>query len=147
VLRNFDQGKAPSGFGLSKLRELLEDCFYRVAGSGSDWSQRAYAYSGSWKLAMISAMWFQDLFNYDLSTMSDSTTPMATQEGEISFCAYNGGRWRRVVEHMHQTATLAKWNRTHPRHQVYAKGKQVDLGTGSGAPAELVQIECQQTTT
>jgi len=147
VLRNFDQGKAPSGFGFSKVRELLEDCFYRVAGSGSDWSQRAYAYSGSWKLAMISAMWFQDLFNYDLSTMSDSTTPMATQEGEISFCAYNGGRWRRVVEHMHQTATLAKWNRTHPRHQVYAKGKQVDLGTGSGAPAELVQIECQQTTT
>jgi uncharacterized radical SAM superfamily Fe-S cluster-containing enzyme len=146
VLRNFDQGKAPSGFGFSKLRELLEDCFYRVAGSGSDWSQRAYAYSGSWKLAMISAMWFQDLFNYDLSTMSDSTTPMATQEGEISFCAYNGGRWRRVVEHVHQTATLAKWNRTHPRHQIYAKGKQVDLGTGSDAPAELVQIECQQTT-
>jgi uncharacterized radical SAM superfamily Fe-S cluster-containing enzyme len=95
---------------------------------------------------MISAMWFQDLFNYDLSTMSDSTTPMATQEGEISFCAYNGGRWRRVVEHVHQTATLAKWNRTHPRHQIYAKGKQVDLGTGSDAPAELVQIECQQTT-
>jgi len=147
VLRNFDQGEAPSGFGFSKLRELLEDCFYRVAGSGSDWSQRAYSYSGSWKLAMISAMWFQDLFNYDLSTMSDSTTPMATQEGEISFCAYNGGRWRRVVEHVHQTATLAEWNRTHPRHQIYAKGKQVDLGTGSAAPAELVQIECQQTTT
>jgi uncharacterized radical SAM superfamily Fe-S cluster-containing enzyme len=147
ALRNFDQGKAPSGFGFSKLRELLEDCFYRVAGSGSDWSQRAYSYSGSWKLAMISAMWFQDLFNYDLSAISDSTTPMATQEGEISFCAYNGGRWRRVIEFVHQTATLAEWNRTHPRHQIYAKGKQVDLGTGSGAPAELVQIECQKTTT
>jgi len=74
VLRNFDQDKAPSGFGFSQLRELLEDCFYRVAGSGVDWSQQAYSYKGSWKLVMISAMIFQDLFNYDLSTMSDSTT-------------------------------------------------------------------------
>src|SRR5712671_460345 len=56
VLRNFDQGKAPSGFGFSHLRELFKDCFYRVAGSGADWSQRAYSNSGSWRLVMISAM-------------------------------------------------------------------------------------------
>ena len=94
---------------------------------------------------MVSPMAFQDISNYDLATISHSTTPMATQEGEINFCAYNGGRWRRIVEHLHQTASLAEWNRTHGRHQIYAKGKEVDLGTGSGAPAELVQIECQQT--
>ena len=45
---------------------------------------------------MITPMSFQDLYNYDLATMSDSRTPVATQEGEITFCAYNGGRWRKM---------------------------------------------------
>jgi uncharacterized radical SAM superfamily Fe-S cluster-containing enzyme len=141
VARNFDRSKAPVGLGFDQLRRLLADCFYRVAGSGSDWSQRAYSYEGSWKLVMITPMTFQDLYNYDLSTMSDSRTPMATQEGEITFCAYNGGRWRNVVEHVHQTATLTEWNRTHARHRIYANGKQVDLGSRSDVPSELVQIE------
>jgi 7,8-dihydro-6-hydroxymethylpterin dimethyltransferase len=140
LLRNFDRRKAPANFGVVELRKLLADCFYRVAGSSPDWSNRAYSYSGPWKLAMISAVTFQDLYIYDLSTISDSTTPMATQEGEISFCAYNGGRWRKVVEHLHQTATLASWHRTHPRHQIYARGKQVDLGQRSTAGSQLVQI-------
>jgi len=89
---------------------------------------------------MVSAMIFQDLYNYDLSTMSDSTTPVATQEGEISFCAYNGGRWRKVVEHLHQTASLASWHRTHPRHHIYSKGKQVDFDQSSSPARQLVQI-------
>ena len=140
VVRNFHPGKAPAGFGLRQIRDLLEDCFYRIAGSGEHWSDCAYSYTGPWKLVMVSAMIFQDLYNYDLSTISDATTPVATQEGEINFCAYNGGRWRKIVEHLHQTATLASWHRTHPRHQIYAKGKHVELGEGP-TPAHLVQIE------
>ena len=65
---------------------------------------------------------------------------MATQEGEISFCAYNGGLSRSVVEHMHQTASLTEWNRMHSRHPIYAKGKEVDLGAGERAQPELVRI-------
>jgi len=145
VVRNFDRSKAPADFGFDQLRKLLVDCFYRVAGSGSEWSQSASSYVGSWKLVMITPMIFQDLYNYDLSTMSDSRTPMATQEGEIGFCAYNGGRWRNVVEHVHQTATLTEWNRTHGRHPIYTKGKEVDLGAGKRAKPELVQIEKQRT--
>jgi uncharacterized radical SAM superfamily Fe-S cluster-containing enzyme len=95
---------------------------------------------------MVSAMIFQDLYNYDLSTISDSTTPVATQEGEINFCAYNGGRWRKVVEHLHQTASLTSWHRTHPRHEIYAKGKHVDLGQSSTTAAQLVQIESERVT-
>ena len=140
VLRNFDRDKSPSGFGLRQIRELLQDCFYRVAGSSNEWSHRAYSYNGPWRLVMISAMIFQDLYNYDVSTMSDSTTPVATQEGEISFCAYNGGRWRKVVEHLHQTASLASWHRTHPRHHIYSKGKQVDFDQSSSPARQLVQI-------
>jgi len=141
AIRNFDSEKAPSGVGLRQVRDLFEDCFYRVAGSSEQWSQRAYSYNGPWKLVMVTAMIFQDLYNYDLSTISDSTTPVATQEGEINFCAYNGARWRKVVEHLHQTASLASWHRTHPRHQIYANGKHVDLGHGSATSPQLVQIE------
>jgi uncharacterized radical SAM superfamily Fe-S cluster-containing enzyme len=145
AVRNFDRAKAPSDFGFEQLRRLLADCFYRVAGSGPSWSERAYSYGGSWKLVMITPMSFQDLYNYDLATMSDSKTPVATQEGEITFCAYNGGRWRKIVEHLHQTASLAEWKRMHGRQPIYAKGKEVDLGAGKNAKAELVQIENQRT--
>jgi 7,8-dihydro-6-hydroxymethylpterin dimethyltransferase len=143
--RNFDQSKVPQSFGTAQLREVLADCFYRVAGNGPDWSNRAYSYSGDWKLVMVSAMWFQDLYNYDLETISASTTPVATQEGEINFCAYNGGRWRNIVEHLHHTASLTEWNQTYGRHPIYAKGKEVDLGAGKNTKAELVQIEKQRT--
>jgi 7,8-dihydro-6-hydroxymethylpterin dimethyltransferase len=142
---NFDRTKAPAEFGLDQLRRLLVDCFYRVSGSDPSWSERAYSYTGSWKLVMITPMSFQDLYNYDFATMSDSKTPVATQEGEITFCAYNGGRWRKIVEHFHPTASLAEWNRMHGRHPIYAKGKEVDLGAGRSAKTELVQIEKQRT--
>jgi 7,8-dihydro-6-hydroxymethylpterin dimethyltransferase len=145
LIRNFDSNSAPPDFGIAQLRELLADCVYRVAGSGPDWSKQAYAYNGVWKLVMVSPMSFQDLYNYDLATISTSTTPMATQEGEIGFCAYNGGRWRKIVEHLHQTASLPEWNRMHGRHPIYAKGKEVSLGAGKSAKPELVQIEVRQT--
>ena len=145
AVRNFDRTMAPADFGLHQLRRLLVDCFYRVAGSDPSWSERAYSYADSWKLVMITPMSFQDLYNYDFATMSDSKTPVATQEGEITFCAYNGGRWRKIVEHLHQTANLAEWNRMHGRHPIYANGKEVDLGAGKRAKPELVQIEKQRT--
>ncbi|MGC1448487.1 MAG: radical SAM protein [Candidatus Sulfotelmatobacter sp.] len=144
LVRNFDSDNAPSDFGIGQLRALFADCVYRVAGSGPNWSERAYAYNGVWKLVMVSPMVFQDLANYDLATISHSTTPMATQEGEINFCAYNGGRWRRIVEHLHQTAKLADWTRSHGRHPSYAKGKEVDLGADGDPRTDLVQIERQQ---
>jgi hypothetical protein len=52
--------------------------------------------------------------------------PYGTQEGEISFCAYNTGvGWRQIIENMHKTANLADWYQEHGRHAVYAKGKAV----------------------
>ena len=141
LVRNFDSDDAPPDFGISQVRELLTDCVYRVAGSGPDWSERAYAYNGVWRLVMVSPMAFQDAYNYDLSLISNSSTPMATQEGEINFCAYNGGRWRRIVENLHQTASLTEWNRSHRRHPVYAKGREVDLGLRRVPQRDLVQIE------
>jgi len=148
VLRNFDQKKAPLGFGLAQLSGLLNDCFYRVAGSGDDWSQKAYSYAGRWRVMTVNGLWFQDAFNYDFSAISSSSTPVATQQGEIGFCSYNGGGWRKVIEHMNRTATLAEWHTSHPRHEIYAKGKNVDLAQpiGGKVKTSLVQIEAAPVT-
>ena len=86
-------------------------------------------------------MWFQDAFNYDFAALNSASTPVATQEGEISFCAYNGGGWRKVVEHHSRTATLAQWYRTQGRQKIYAKGMKMDLEQPLCNPkAELTQI-------
>ncbi len=49
-----------------------------------------------------------------------------TQEGEISFCAYNTGvGWRQIIENMHKTASLSEWYQENERHAVYAAGHNV----------------------
>ena len=81
-------------------------------------------------------MWFQDLFNYDFRRTERCIIPYATQQGEISFCAYNTGiGWRQIIEKMHMTATLTKWYEEHGRHAIYAGGKSVEL---TAAPHNLV---------
>jgi hypothetical protein len=56
--------------------------------------------------------------------------PYATQMGEISFCAYNTGvGWRKIIEEMFQTASLAEWYKTRGRHEVFARGRSVPLPT------------------
>ena len=73
-------------------------------------------------------MWFQDLFNYDFRRTEQCIIPYATQEGEISFCAYNTGvGWRNIIEKMHMTATLTKWYEEHGRHEIFAGGKKVGM--------------------
>jgi len=50
-----------------------------------------------------------DLYNYDFRRTEQCIIPYATQEGEISFCAYNTGvGWRNIIEKMHMTSTLTK---------------------------------------
>ena len=79
-----------------------------------------------WNFLFIAGMWFQDLFNYDFRRTEQCIIPYATQEGEISFCAYNTGvGWRNIIEKMHMTATLTKWYEEHGRHEIFAGGKAV----------------------
>ncbi len=81
-----------------------------------------------WNFLFIAGMWFQDLFNYDFRRTEMCIIPYGTQEGEISFCAYNTGiGWRNIIENMHQNATVAKWYQEHGRHEIFAKGKEVVL--------------------
>jgi hypothetical protein len=56
--------------------------------------------------------------------------PYATQQGEISFCAYNTGiGWRNIIEKMHMTATLTRWYEEHGRHEIFAGNKHVPLSS------------------
>ena len=83
-----------------------------------------------WRVLCVEGMWFQDLWTYDFRRTEMCVIPYGTQEGEISFCAYNTGvGWRQIIENMHQTATLAEWHKTRGRHEIFAKGKKVQLKT------------------
>jgi tetraether lipid synthase len=84
--------------------------------------------SDPWNFLFVAGMWFQDLFNYDFRRTEMCIIPYATQMGEISFCAYNTGiGWRKIIENMYKNATVAQWYKTHGKHQIYAKGRSVDL--------------------
>jgi hypothetical protein len=81
-----------------------------------------------WNFLFIAGMWFQDLFNYDFRRTEMCIIPYGTQQGEISFCAYNTGiGWRNIIENMHKNATVAEWYKKNGKHEIYAKGKSVSL--------------------
>jgi uncharacterized radical SAM superfamily Fe-S cluster-containing enzyme len=87
-----------------------------------------------WRVLLVAGMWFQDLFNYDFRRTEMCIIPYGTQLGEISFCAYNtGAGWRKIVEEMYQSATLAQWYREKGRHPVYAGGARIPLPSYSPA--------------
>jgi len=100
-----------------------------------------------WNFLFIAGMWFQDLFNYDFRRTEQCIIPYATQEGEISFCAYNTGvGWRNIIEKMHMTATLTKWYEERGRHEIFAGGKSVPLNSLEHSLVlrqELVATEAQ----
>jgi uncharacterized radical SAM superfamily Fe-S cluster-containing enzyme len=97
-----------------------------------------------WRVLLVAGMWFQDLFNYDFRRTEMCIIPYGTQLGEISFCAYNtGAGWRKIVEEMHQSATLSEWYKDKGRHPVYAHGKRVPLPAFNPAarPSTLPIVE------
>src|SRR5262249_51820804 len=124
----------PTNFRLVDLLQKFDKCFGatgrnygKVTGDRTmaDISQRR---ADRWNFLFIAGMWFQDLFNYDFRRTEQCIIPYATQQGEISFCAYNTGiGWRNIVEKMHMTATLTKWYDDHGRHEIFAGGKNVNL--------------------
>src|SRR5271170_7389138 len=135
LLRNYDPTKAPTHM---RIADLLKK-FDKFSGStkrkyGSVKADRTMAdiemrRADRWNFLFIAGMWFQDLFNYDFRRTEQCIIPYATQEGEISFCAYNTGvGWRNIIEKMHMTSTLTKWYDEHGRHEIFAGGKKVGMG-------------------
>jgi uncharacterized radical SAM superfamily Fe-S cluster-containing enzyme len=133
ILRNFDASRAPKGFPISQIINLFRPS---SSNSNSDRNDRMKTWADAddagdvWRVLCVEGMWFQDLFNYDFRRTEMCVIPYGTQEGEISFCAYNTGvGWRQIIENMHKTANLAEWYKEHERHPVYAKGKSVPLNS------------------
>jgi len=134
LMRNYDPFKAPTHFRIRDLMKKFDKTFGatgknygKVTGDRTrdDIEQRR---SDRWNFLFIAGMWFQDLFNYDFRRTEMCIIPYGTQEGEISFCAYNTGiGWRNIIENMHQNATVAKWYKEHGRHEIFAGGRDVEL--------------------
>lgn len=134
LMRNYDPFVAPKHFKLTDLLKKFDKTFGasgrnygKVTGDRTvqDIEKRR---ADRWNFLFIAGMWFQDLFNYDFRRTEQCIIPYATQEGEISFCAYNTGvGWRNIVEKMHMTATLTKWYEEHGRHEIFAGNKNVGL--------------------
>ena len=136
VMRNYNPFRAPTHFTLKAMLEKF-DKTYGVTGRdyGKVTPDRTFAdiekrRQDRWNFLFIAGMWFQDLFNYDFRRTEQCIIPYATQEGEISFCAYNTGiGWRQIVEKMHMSASLNKWYEERGRHLIYAGNKEVNLST------------------
>jgi 7,8-dihydro-6-hydroxymethylpterin dimethyltransferase len=131
VLRNLRPEGVPAGLTPWKVAKILD---------GHTGGKLGFAETNRypWRVLFIGGMWFQDLFNYDFRRTEMCIIPYATQMGEISFCAYNTGvGWRKIIEEMFQTASLAEWYKTKGRHEVYARGRNVPLPVlpGQSVPA------------
>src|ERR1700733_2573651 len=153
LLRNYNPYKAPTHFRLSDLIAKFDKCFgmtgkkYGKVTGDRTMDDIEMRRKDRWNFLFIAGMWFQDLFNYDFRRTEQCIIPYATQEGEISFCAYNTGvGWRNIIEKMHMTATLTKWYEEKGRHEIFAGNKSVPLTDKQHSLVlneELVTLEVQ----
>ncbi|HEV3216233.1 MAG TPA: radical SAM protein [Vicinamibacterales bacterium] len=154
LMRNYDPFSAPTHFKLIDLMKKFDKTFgatgknYGKVGKDRTAEDIDVRRQDRWNFLFIAGMWFQDLFNYDFRRTEMCIIPYATQQGEISFCAYNTGiGWRNIIEKMHMTATLTKWYEEHGRHEIFAGNKAVPLPTtehGLKLNAEAVAAGEQQ---
>jgi uncharacterized radical SAM superfamily Fe-S cluster-containing enzyme len=128
VLRNIDPTKFPEGLTLKQLLTKFDKQSGGTMSGEKDYGAGHIRKSDEWLIMFVAGMWFQDLFNYDFRRTEMCIIPYGTQEGEISFCAYNTGvGWRNIIENMYKNASVGEWYRKFGRHKVYADGKAMPL--------------------
>jgi uncharacterized radical SAM superfamily Fe-S cluster-containing enzyme len=137
LLKNYKPFQGPKGLKLYDLFKKFDKTWALTRNSDKKYGKTSpdrkfddamKRRQDPWNFLFIAGMWFQDLFNYDFRRTEMCIIPYATQQGEISFCAYNTGvGWRQIIENMHKNATVAEWYKTHGKHEIYAKGKAVNL--------------------
>src|SRR5512132_1962524 len=133
VLRNLRPEGIPASLSPWKVIQVMDG----HTGGKLGFSQKR---RHDWRVFFVGGMWFQDLFNYDFRRTEMCIIPYATQMGEVSFCAYNTGvGWRKIIEEMFQTASLAEWYKTRGRHEVFARGRSVPLPSFPGQPVPITQ--------
>jgi len=126
IMRNYNAANAPEGFPISQIVNLFKPSSTTSNSDRNDRMKQEKPDDDVWRVLCVEGMWFQDLFTYDFRRTEMCVIPYGTQEGEVSFCAYNTGvGWRQIIEEMHKTASLSEWYQEQGRHAVYAKGKEV----------------------
>jgi tetraether lipid synthase len=135
-LRNFDERMAPPGLTVNRVIELVRS---RLGGPQAAGGRDP---DGEWEFMWVASMWFQDLWTYDFRRTEMCVIPYATQEGEISFCAYNTGvGWRQIVENMHMVATTRDWFKQKGRHTIYAGDRPIPLPDALKRRLPVVAVE------
>jgi len=129
LFRNYNPANAPKEF---TLKDFIQKFDKQTGGSltGKDYGTGHERKKDRWLFMFVAGMWFQDLWNYDFRRTERCIIPYGTQEGEVSFCAYNTGiGWRNIIEHMYQNASVGEWYKQKGRHDVFANGKPIGLPT------------------
>jgi uncharacterized radical SAM superfamily Fe-S cluster-containing enzyme len=125
LLKCYDPFKAPKSM---RLTDVLKKFDKSLDATGRSYGKGLERRKDPWNFLFVAGMWFQDLFTYDFRRTEMCIIPYGTQEGEISFCAYNTGiGWRNIIERIHMVATVADWYKKHGKHKVYASGKPLEL--------------------
>jgi 7,8-dihydro-6-hydroxymethylpterin dimethyltransferase len=125
LLRCYDPFKSPESM---TMMDVLKKFDKTMGATGRSYGKGLERRKDPWNFLFIAGMWFQDLFTYDFRRTEMCIIPYGTEEGEISFCAYNTGiGWRNIIEHMHANASVAKWYEEKGRHTVYAHNKPLEL--------------------
>jgi 7,8-dihydro-6-hydroxymethylpterin dimethyltransferase len=129
IMRNYRADAAPRGFPISQIVSLFRPSSEKADSDRNDRMQTR-SQKDEWRILCVEGMWFQDLWTYDFRRTEMCVIPYGTEEGEISFCAYNTGiGWRQIVENRHKKASLADWHKIQGKHEIYTKGKAVALST------------------
>jgi uncharacterized radical SAM superfamily Fe-S cluster-containing enzyme len=137
ILRNFKTNKAPAGFPPSKLLKVFRPSSEKTAVDRNE-RMAAGSQPDEWRVLCVEGMWFQDLWTYDFRRTEMCVIPYGTEDGEISFCAYNTGLgWRQIVESRHKKAEIAEWHKSRGRHEIYSGGCTIELS----GPDKLVNIQ------
>jgi uncharacterized radical SAM superfamily Fe-S cluster-containing enzyme len=125
LLKNYNPFRAPKSLSLI---DILKKFDKTMGATGRSYGKGLERRKDPWNFLFVAGMWFQDLFTYDFRRTEMCIIPYGTQEGEISFCAYNTGvGWRNIIEKKHMNCTTANWYRKHGRHAVYANNKPLQL--------------------
>jgi uncharacterized radical SAM superfamily Fe-S cluster-containing enzyme len=159
LLRHYRPFEAPQSLALVDILKKFDKTFaltgnakkrgYGGVGPDRDLQDALQRRKDPWNFLFIAGMWFQDLFNYDFRRTEMCIIPYGTQEGEISFCAYNTGiGWRNIIENMYKNATVAQWYKTHGKHQIYAANRKVELDSYEHSlqidPADAARVRVRQ---
>ncbi len=125
LLRNYNPFKTPKSL---TMLDILKKFDKTMGATGRNYGKGLERRKDPWNFLFVAAMWFQDLFTYDFRRTEMCIIPYGTQEGEISFCAYNTGvGWRNIIEKKYMNCTVSDWHREHGKHPVYASHRPLQL--------------------